>query len=205
MGIVKICGLRSVADAVLAERCGADEIGLNFVPGRARSIDVELAHAIRTASGLRVVGIVADADDALLEALAPLNLNALQLHGSETPARCTELTLRGLTVYKAIAVRSAEDVRGADQYPGDRVLFDAASAGSGATFDWSWLAEASARSYLLAGGLGPDNVAQAIERSNAAGVDVASGVELQVGVKDPAKLAAFVTKAREAFARAQRV
>lgn len=203
MGIVKICGLRSVADAQLAERCGSDELGLNFVPGRARAIDLTMARAIRAATALPLVGIVADAGDELLEALGAVGLDAWQLHGSESPARCAELLARGLRVYKAVPVRSAADVADAGRYPGARVLFDAPVGGSGLSFDWTWLAGAGTRPYLLAGGLGPHNVADAILQSHAAGVDVASGVEAtgaRAGGKDAAKLAAFVTKAREAFA-----
>lgn len=185
----------------MAAAAGCDELGLNFVPGRARAIDVTLARAIRDAVALPLVGIVADADDALLESLHGVGLDALQLHGSESPARCAELLAQGLRVYKAVPVRSAKDVDGAGQYPGERVLFDAPRGGSGVAFDWSWLAAAGPRPYLLAGGLTPDNVATAIARSHAAGVDVASGVEaMGEGDKDPAKLAAFVEKAREAFA-----
>lgn len=199
MGLVKICGLRGVGDALAAVRSGCDELGLNFVPGRTRTIDVTTARAIRAAVTLPLIGIVADADDALLEALEAVGLDAWQLHGSESPARCAELLARGFRVYKAVPVRSQAAVVAADRYPGERVLFDAPVGGSGARFDWRWLAAAGPRPYLLAGGLTPDNVGQAIAQTHAAGVDVASGVETGPA-KDPAKLAAFVEKAHEAFA-----
>lgn len=199
MGLVKICGVCSVTDVALAERAGADEIGLNFVPGRARAISLDQARALRAATRLPLVAIVADADDELVCALAALGLDAWQLHGNETPARAAELLARGHRVYKAVAVRSAADVCGAAAYPGARVLFDAATGGSGVRFDWTWLAAAGPRPYFVAGGLDPDNVSEAIACSDAAGVDVASGVEAKSGVKDPAKLAAFVAMARQAF------
>lgn len=206
---IKICGVRTVEDARMSVDAGADTIGLNFVPGRARAIDIDTAARILAAidPSVPVIGIVADADDEWLAELATLRprLYALQLHGHETPARCATLLARGVSVYKAIAVGSEADVRTASSYPGDRILFDAASSsgpagGRGHGFDWSWLRSAGSRSYWLAGGLTPDNVAQAIQNSDAAGVDVASGVERAVGVKDPAKVAAFVKKARDAFA-----
>lgn len=200
MGLVKICGLRSVTDVHLAERAGADELGLNFVPGRARCIALEQARGLRAATRLPLVAILADADDALVDALVALGIDAWQLHGTETPQRTAELLARGLRVYKAIAVRSAADVATAHAYPGARVLFDAARGGSGIRFDWSWLQGAAGRPYLLAGGLDPDNVAAAIAHTDAVGVDVASGVEAHAGVKDPAKLEAFVAQARAAFA-----
>ena len=150
MGLVKICGLRSVTDVNLAERAGADELGLNFVPGRARCIALEQARGDGLGDG------------------------------------------------------SVDGVARSVAYPGERVLFDAARGGSGIQFDWSWLQGAAGRPYLLAGGLGPDNVAAAIAQTDAAGVDVASGVEAEVGVKDPAKLVAFVTQARAAFAARSR-
>ena len=194
-GGIKICGIRSVADA---ERCAyADELGLNFVSGRARAVDFENARVIMQSTRARIVGIVADPDDALVDALVRLDVQTLQLHGRESPARCHELAGR-VAVYKAISVRTPDDVRTASDYPGERVLFDAGAGGSGQAFEWSWL-EDSPRDYWLAGGLTPDNVAAAILATSALGVDVASGVESSVGVKDAARVTAFVARARAAF------
>ena len=211
---IKICGVRSVDDARLALDAGADAIGLNFVPGRARAIELETAEAIVHAVGtqLSVVGVVADPSDDLLASLAPLGLAAIQLHGAESVERCVELTARdpdqGTAVFfKAVSVRGRGDIEAAGLYPGPHVLFDAAAApgqpagGTGHGFDWSWLDRAGSRPYWLAGGLRPDNVGEAVRRSAAVGIDVASGVERVVGVKDAAKVAAFVEAARHAFTR----
>lgn len=207
-GQVKVCGVRSVHDALMAVHAGVDALGLNFVRGRSRSVEVALAAEIVAAvrGAVRLVGILCDPDDALLDSLSPLALDAFQLHGTESPSRCAELLARGYPVYKALAIGSPGDVRDADRFPGSEILFDAAAAageaagGRGLAFDWSWLRDASPRPYWLAGGLHPGNVGRAIIETRAAGVDVASGVEGAAGIKAADKLQAFVARAREAFA-----
>ncbi|MEM1417917.1 MAG: phosphoribosylanthranilate isomerase, partial [Myxococcota bacterium] len=130
-----------------------------------------------------------------------LGLDAVQLHGDETPADVRAL-LPG--AYKAIGVRGAEDVEGARAFPGERILLDARvpggpPGGTGTAFEWA-LAErlAGERALLLAGGLRPGNVAEAVRRVRPFMVDVASGVESAPGVKDAAAMAAFVAAARAA-------
>ena len=201
---VKICGVRSVAEAEAAHAAGADWIGLNFVPGRARAISLQTARELQAAlPSARFVGVLADPTAELIDAVCTLSLAALQLHGDEPPSLLTTLIERGVDAYKAIGVRSPNDLHHAGHFPGARVLFDAAvgaaSGGLGVRFDWSWLAHVpTSRPYWLAGGLTPDNVAHAILAGHAAGVDVASGVESN-GRKDPSAMRAFVAHARAAF------
>ncbi len=163
----------------------------------------------------KIVALTVDADDgalgAIVEALTP---DVFQLHGRESPARVAEIGRRfGVATMKAIGVATADDFAMAKAYAGtaDMLLFDAKPAkdaklpgGNGQAFDWRLLVDfACARPRLLSGGLDADNVAAAIALSGATGVDVSSGVESAPGVKENAKIAAFVARAREAFALAQ--
>ncbi len=204
MNAIKICGVRNVAEAAAAHAAGADWIGLNFVPGRARAVTLSTAHAILAAVPGRFVGVLADPSTDWLEAIRALPVHALQLHGAEPPSLLAHLLEQGVDAFKAIAVRGVDDVRGALRYPGARILFDAAAVGTqhgglGVCFDWSWLSAApSDRPYWIAGGLTPDNVTGAVLESLASGVDVASGVET-ASVKDADKMRTFVERARLAF------
>jgi phosphoribosylanthranilate isomerase len=156
------------------------------------------------------VGLFVDADDATLAAtLATVRLDMLQLHGAETPARCAEIRARfGLPVMKALGIAEAADLAQLARYAPvvDMFLLDAKPppgaalpGGNAASFDWTLLAgQAIPRPWLLAGGLTPGNVAAAIGLSGAPGVDVSSGVELARGVKDPARIHAFIQAARSA-------
>lgn len=202
---VKICGVRSVADAEAALLAGADEIGLNFVLGRSRAVDLERARELLALTSryprARWIGVVADADPAWLEELLKLPLSGLQLHGAESPEVLRALLDRGVVAYKAISVASLDDVMSAGRFAGERVLFDTGTGGSGRRFDWSWLSHAALdRPYWLAGGLDEHNVTLAIASTRAAGVDVASGVEYAHGQKDAEKMRRFIDHARSAFA-----
>jgi phosphoribosylanthranilate isomerase len=152
----------------------------------------------------QVVAVTVDADDALLTEIALiLKPDLIQLHGSETPERATQvLTLTGAGIIRALSVRTATDIDAAAAWEPvvDHLMFDAKPpegsilpGGVGASFDWALLAGRSfARPWFLAGGLDADNVAGAVRISGAPLVDVSSGVESAPGVKDPARIAAFL-------------
>jgi phosphoribosylanthranilate isomerase len=203
---VKVCGLTSVADALLCVEAGASAIGLNFVPSSPRKVSVLDARAISRAvralkARVLVVGVVADLEIHALRALVKdAELECLQLHGDETPAALAALLPHA---YKAIRVGNAEDVMRARTYGGDHVLVDArvegALGGTGKLLDWSLVAElATERKLTLAGGLTPANVADAVRAVRPYCVDVASGVERSPGRKDAEKVRAFVANARGA-------
>ena len=154
-----------------------------------------------------------DADDAALDALmAQVPLDMLQLHGHETPARVAEVRARyGLPVMKAVGIAGAEDLAQLDDYAAvaDQLLVDAKPprdavlpGGNGLSFDWRLLAGRKywTRPWMLAGGLTPDNVAEAVHLTGARQLDVSSGVESAPGVKDRGLIAAFVSAARQASA-----
>jgi len=206
---IKICGVTtpSILDAVISAR--ADYAGFVFFPPSPRSLNLSDAAMLGTRAGTRIskVGLFVDADDALIsEAIAAARLDALQLHGHETPARAAELRARhGMPVWKAMPVAGPADVAAAAAYADavDLVLFDAKTpkgtlpGGMGLAFDWSLLASWKHRApWGLAGGLGTANVAEAIARTGAPLVDTSSGVETAPGIKDAALVAAFCKAAR---------
>ena len=206
---IKICGITTPAtlDAAIAGR--ADYVGLTFVPPSPRYLKPSAAAelAARAAGRIGKVGLFVDASDAAIaEAVAAARLDALQLHGSETPQRAAELRSRyALPVWKVIAVASPADIARADAYAGaaDLILFDAKTpkgalpGGMGLVFDWSLLGSyRGALPWGLAGGLSPDNVAEAVRLTAAPLVDTSSGVESAPGVKDVDKIAAFCKAAR---------
>lgn len=200
---VKVCGVVSVEDALMAIDAGADAIGLNFVSSSKRHIDVPAARAIRSAVGDRaeVVAVVADRSrDELLDLRRETGIGWLQLHGAERPHELSALLPQA---YKASLIAGTADVEQARSYGGERLLVDAKVdgelGGTGRTFDWS-LIETLARSrrLILAGGLTPDNVAGAVARVAPWGVDVASGVESAPRKKDEARVRAFVAAVRSA-------
>ena len=207
---VKICGITDAAALRVARDHGAAMAGFIFYPRSPRSIDPAAAGALAAArGGLRAVGVGVDLDDdawaAILEAV-PLDM--LQAHGGETPARVADLRARfGLPVIKAVAIAGPEDIARAKTYEpvADHLLFDAKPpkdmpdalpGGNARAFDWRLLAETQwNRPWLLSGGLNADNLATAVATAHAPGVDVSSGVEARPGVKDTAKIAAFLQHA----------
>ena len=207
---VKICGLTSAADAVAAAEAGASCLGFNFYPPSPRSIPLDEAAAIMAPVPASVtrVALVVDPDDAMLRSIAELPVDMIQLHGSETPERVTEVRrITGLPVMKVIGIRTREDLPRIDEYAvvADQLMVDAKPpkdavlpGGNGIQFDWTLIANREwPVPWMLAGGLTPLNVAEAIRLTGASQVDVASGVERSPGVKDAAKVKAFVTSARE--------
>lgn len=205
MTFVKICGITSVADAVMALEAGADALGLNFVPASKRVIDTATAAHISDAVGDRVelVCVVANRSVPELEELrSATGIRWLQLHGSEAPE---ELDLLLPEAYKAVAIANRTDVARAAEYGGARLLVDAKVegelGGTGQRFDWSLaLPLTGLRDLIVAGGLTPENVGGAIDALHPFGVDVASGVEVRGNPrqKDPARVRAFIDAVRAA-------
>ena len=211
--LVKICGLSTAAALDAALAAGADMVGFVFFEKSPRHVSFEAARALgRQARGrARVVGLTVDADDALLaEVVDALDPDVLQLHGREDPERVRAVGARfGRATMKAIGVSGRQDLAAALAYEeaADLLLIDAKPpkgavlpGGNGLMFDWRLARDfAPRRPWLLSGGLQPENVAEAIRATGARGVDVSSGVERAPGVKDEAKIAAFVAAARAAF------
>lgn len=204
---IKICGITRLEDAEEAVRLGAWAIGLNHHPESPRFCPPETAVRIGTAMRRRceVAGVFVNASlDEIARAATDEGLTLVQLHGDEGPAFCREVARRtGARVIKAFRVRSPATIQAAEAYRVDYHLMDAyrpgAPGGTGGGFDWELLAGRRSKvPLILAGGLTPDNVAEAIGAVNPWGVDVASGVEAAPGRKDPALLTAFLENARAA-------
>jgi len=207
---VKICGLRTVADVAAVAASGAAYAGFVFFPKSPRHLTIDQARELTLAApvGLAKVALVVDADDATLDAITEaMPLDMLQLHGHESPDRVAEIRARyGLPVMKAVGVADEGDLAAVLEYSlaADQILVDAKPSknaalpgGNGLSFDWRLVAQRRwLRPWMLAGGLTPENVAEAIRLTNARQVDVSSGVELSPGVKDAAKIAAFVAATR---------
>lgn len=206
---VKICGLTRPADVSAAVAAGAAYVGFVFFPKSPRHLDIEAARAlaVEVPPGVAKVALVVDAGDAAIEAiLARVPIDMLQLHGHEPPERVAALRGRhGLPVMKAVGVATADDLPALDAYArvADQILVDAKPApgaalpgGNGVAFDWRLIAGRRwPVPWMLAGGLTPANVAEAVRLTGAQQVDVSSGVESAPGVKDPALIRAFVAAA----------
>ncbi|MEJ0063409.1 MAG: phosphoribosylanthranilate isomerase [Alphaproteobacteria bacterium] len=202
---VKICGINDPQSLTAAIGAGAHYVGLVFHPLSPRAVTLEQAAQLaRLAAGrIQIAGLFVDPDDAALQAaLRHVPLDWLQLHGSEAPRRVAAIkAATGAKIIKAVKIAAAEDFAAVADYAplADQLLFDAKPApgaslpgGNAAAFDWRLLAGRTfPRPWMLAGGLTPDNVAEAVGISGAAQVDVSSGVEDRPGVKNPAKIAAF--------------
>jgi phosphoribosylanthranilate isomerase len=201
---VKICGVTTVFDALFVRDAGADAIGLNFAPASPRRVTVRLAREIRSALGadFPLIGVFVNASlSELLATHRDAALDEIQLHGREPASLLDELKQRGLSSYKALRIAEEKDVALADSYPGEKILVDAKvkgiMGGSGQRFDWALVTELSRRrKMILAGGLTPENVADAVEQVLPFGVDTASGVESSPGVKDQGLVAEFVRRAK---------
>ncbi len=208
---VKICGLRSKAELTLAAEAGARYCGFVFFDKSPRCIDMETARALAAHApvGMAKVALTVDADDDFLDRLVgEVPLDMLQLHGQESPERVASIKDRhGLPVMKALGIAEAEDLAALETYEqvADQILVDAKPprtsqlpGGNGLQFDWRLIAGRDwARPWMLAGGLTPQNVAEAIEMTGARQVDVSSGVERAPGVKEPALIRDFVAAARQ--------
>lgn len=207
---IKICGLSTPDTLDAALGAGVDWVGFVRFARSPRHVELEAARILsRQAKGRagRVVLLV-DPDDgslaAALEAIAP---DLIQLHGRESPERVAAIrAATGLPVMKALGIAGPADLAAIPAYAAvaDRILLDAKAppgatlpGGNGVSFDWSLLAGAALpRAVMLSGGLGPENVAEALARTGLDAVDVSSGVEHAPGAKDPVRIAAFVAAAR---------
>jgi len=198
---VKICGITRAEDALAAVRLGADAVGFNFWPGSRRYLTPAAARAIasRLPPFVTTVGVFVNQPEAEVLGIAEeAGLQVLQLHGDEPPDLCARLPL---PVVKAIHVDAVKTLSKLLSYEVSAFLLDTPSRGHGGTgqpFDWS-LAEgvSEVAPVILAGGLDPENVAEAIRTVRPYAVDVASGVESSPGVKDVAKMARFIARVRE--------
>ncbi len=207
---VKICGLRDLVGMHAAVDAGAAYVGLVFFPKSPRHVSIQQAALVAKSVpvGVAKVALVVDADNALLDAItAEVPLDILQLHGAETPARVAEIRARyGLPVMKAVGVADQGDLVAIETYAqvADQILVDAKPpknadlpGGNGLAFDWRLIAGRRwPVPWMLAGGLTPDNVAEAIALTGASQVDVSSGVEASPGVKDAALMSAFCEAVR---------
>ena len=200
---VKICGITSLEDALAAVEAGADALGFVFYPASPRHIFPEqAAEIIRSLPPfVQTVGLFVDEDLATVNTIADeCGLDVIQLHGEETPAYCASVRRR---IIKAFRVRDITALDSVLQYHCSGYLLDAWSptslGGTGQTFNWEIAAEAVNRGHriLLAGGLTPDNVAEAVKRVQPYAVDVSSGVECSPGRKDADKVRMFITQARQ--------
>ncbi|MBR7653244.1 phosphoribosylanthranilate isomerase [Brucella oryzae] len=195
---IKICGLKTPDAVAAALDGGATHIGFIFFPKSPRHITPQMAAGLRDAVNGRalVVAVTVDADDETLDDIVKtVKPDILQLHGHETPDRVAFIKARyGLPVMKAFSVRDASDLAAIAAYKGiaDRFLFDAKPpkgsdlpGGNGVSFDWELLAALDADiDYMLSGGLNADNIAEALHKTQAPGIDISSGVERAPGEKD---------------------
>jgi phosphoribosylanthranilate isomerase len=211
---VKICGLSTAETVTAAIEAGASLVGFVFYPPSPRNITVEKASTLaQIARGrARIVALVVDPDDALIDAIAQgLRPDLIQAHGSESPDRISQIARRtGIPVVKAIKVKDRSDVTQATAYEASAalILYDAKApetltgalpGGNGIAFDWSLLeGPAREKPFILSGGLNPGNVAEAIRNTGATIVDVSSGVEKAPGIKDIGLIRNFIEAAKGA-------
>lgn len=208
--IIKICGVKTpeILDHVIAQ--GGDMVGFNGFPASPRFIDFTLITELvgRAADRIDTVVLLVDPDDDLVEAALATGAGWLQFHGQETPERLAALKAKTRKrIIKALPIGSPEDVAAVAAYAtvADRLILDAKPpagatrpGGLGKTFDWSLLAGLDRTiPFMLSGGLDVDNVARAVRELNPFGLDTASGVEREKGVKDLGLISAFIANARE--------
>jgi phosphoribosylanthranilate isomerase len=201
---VKICGITSVADALAATEAGADLVGLMFCEKSPRYVTLAAASEIARQLPPFVVKVgvfVNPPADVVVRSIVECGLNLLQFHGEESPEFCAQF---GVMSMKAFRIRDAESLQALPRYPTDAWLLDAyvpgQPGGTGERLSWDLAVEAAklGRVVFLAGGLTPENVADAVRRVRPFGVDVSSGVEAAPGRKDPAKVRAFIRAVRSA-------
>jgi len=218
--LVKICGITNTADARLAVDAGADFLGFILVPGTPRYVAPEraaeiiralrdeklqkspgsLRHCVTASPSIRFVGVFLDAPEAEIRAAVELcGFDVIQLHGEESAELATRLGLE--RVWKMMHLRTPQDVAAAENYPAAAILADTVSGGkrggTGQTGDWSLAAAlAKQRRTVLAGGLTPENVAEAVRQVRPWALDVGSGVEAAPGRKDEAKVREFIRNAK---------
>lgn len=195
---VKICGITRAEDAAVAAEYGADAIGLVFHSGSPRAVDIGRAQAIARVLPpfVTVVGLFVNAEHFVIEeVLCHVRIDVLQFHGDESPADCGGY---GRPYIKAVPMRGAVELQELEDRYSDAsaLLLDtyspAGGGGTGKTFEWSWVPRNANKPIILAGGLTPRNVGDAIRAVRPYAVDVSSGVEVAKGIKDVDKVAAFM-------------
>jgi len=215
---IKICGLSDPESVDAALQAGVEFVGFVFYPRSPRNLSLaQAAPLMRRARGrAQLVALLVDPERSLVDDIAgTLAPDLIQLHGSETPDQVARISAdTGIPVMKAVGVADASDLTGLATYASAaRLLLDAKPprdasrpGGNGAVFDWTLLEGFShPKPWLLSGGLNPANVADAIRRTGATGVDVSSGVERAPGIKDPALIHAFVAAVRAGEAPQRRL
>ncbi|MGI5444747.1 phosphoribosylanthranilate isomerase [Streptomyces sp. CA-243310] len=193
---IKICGLRTARDVDTAVEAGADAVGFVFAPGSPRTVDAAGARSLaaRVPAGVLTVGVFrGQSVEEVRRLTRESGVRSVQLHGDEGPEYYEELRAEGRTLIRATAAA----VAAAGEYGEDLLLLDAPDPGSGKPWNWG-SAEFTAPEgrWLLAGGLTPDTVREALRTTGAWGVDVSSGVERERGVKSPELIRAFIEAAR---------
>jgi phosphoribosylanthranilate isomerase len=201
---IKICGITSIEDAARAAEAGADALGFMFYARTPRCLSIDRAAAIHRALSAPVarVGVFVDPEESFVrEAIAACGLDILQFHGEESPEFCRRFAPH--PVWKAFRMAGSASLRALPAYDTAAWLLDAyvpgQPGGSGTQFNWELAVQARqlGRPIVLAGGLAPENVRQAIQQVRPWGVDVSSGVESAPGRKDPARLRAFIDAVRD--------
>jgi phosphoribosylanthranilate isomerase len=206
---IKICGITNLRDAVDSIECGADALGFNLYSGSKRFVDIgrasEWIATLRSDIGKVAVMVNPSLDEAIRTANLPF-IHSLQLHGNESAAFCFDLAAAGVRFTKAIPMRDETSLAQPVRFSTSTVLLDSGSGanfgGTGRTFPWS-LARQFVESnpdlrVILAGGLTPENVREAVVQVRPFGVDVTTGVEAAFGRKDLLRLKAFISAARQA-------
>ncbi len=202
---VKICGITSLADALAAAEAGADALGLMFYDASPRRVSMVTAAIIarQVPPFVLKVGVFVNAPEELvLRAIGECGLNLLQFHGDESPEYCQRFSVMTM---KAFRIRDEESLQPLPNYKTDAFLLDSYVAGkpggTGEKFNWELAVKAKqfGKPVFLAGGLTPENVADAVRRVQPYGVDVSSGVESAAGRKDIAKVKAFLAAAKNAI------
>lgn len=188
--MIKICGITNRQDALAAVEAGATALGFNFYPKSPRYISPSAAAVIAAHVNVLKVGVFVDAPDAV-EVAEQAGMDVVQMHGAETPAQVPV----GRRVWKAFRVTPEWDASVMAEYAVEAFLLDGPSPGAGEVFDWR--RAAGLRNIILAGGLGPDNVSEAIRQVRPWGVDACSRLERAPGVKDYDKMRRFIKAAME--------
>jgi len=201
---VKICGITNLEDARVAAEAGADALGFVFCEQSPRCVTTDMAAAVISQLPLHIIKVcvfVNNDPDVVRRAIGQCGLNMLQFHGDEQPDYCLQF---GLMSMKAFRVLNAQSLEALSAYKTDAWLLDAYApnkfGGTGETFNWDLALDAQRRGrpIFLAGGLTPENVAQAVQRVHPYGVDVSSGVEAGPGKKDHEKVKNFISAAKQA-------
>ena len=200
---VKICGITSPEQALMAQQSGADAIGLVIYEKSPRYVDIEQAANIRAVIGqstLAIALLVNPSESLVKQVISEVKPDYIQFHGDETAEFCHQFNVPFI---RAVRMRDGLDIEAevAAYKAEGGFLFDAWNddlyGGTGHSFDWSRLPDSADYKLILAGGLNPSNVAQAVSITNPYMVDVSGGVEASLGVKDPVKVKAFITQAKK--------